>query len=325
MLLSIAAILLPSYAHANGSESEPALQDVEFVVDNQPRLHIDPTDVQHNKIPLEIRYYINRIASTTYITYIYIWEFSNTAWWAELLGYSDHSWDYEPVIVRIDNQLGDIKYIYDRGHYIAGITNNSNLTVTKGSHGFSPTDSTGGRLFPADTFNQLILEELSEMNEKIEPLHRLPFGQKLSLDWAYYNPAKVEQKGAFSTDNGFASIPAQTNAFAGIIVGIFITILIKALTLITTRFPPVKLLPTGIICISLGSAGGILSGVITPLVQNATESHVLGTLTGLLSVTIISLLLSMVLVVAYKRELLTLLILFGGLSGAFSGCLTSIW
>jgi len=170
------------------------------VFNNQPRLHIDPEEVKRNGRLPQIRYCINRMEGMTYYTYVYVWTFSDTPWWAQVLGYPDHAWDYEPVIVCIDNETGQTKYIYDKGHYRAGVTQNRELDVKRGSHYFGPSSKTGGVTFSRENFKEMTDEQLQLMNKALGEIPRIPFGRELSLNWACKNPEKVEQKGSFSTD-----------------------------------------------------------------------------------------------------------------------------
>ena len=69
------------------------------IILHQPYLYIDPIDEERNGKPVEIKYYASDTEILSYYTLIYIWEFSDTPWYFQMLGYVDHSWDYEPIII----------------------------------------------------------------------------------------------------------------------------------------------------------------------------------------------------------------------------------
>ena len=189
------------------------------VLDNQPRLYIDSEDERRNDSPLAIGYCVHRNENATYYTYVYQWVFSDSPWVGQLLGYPDHEWDYEPVIVRVDRFTGQTRYIYDKGHYRAGMTESRDLEVEPGSHRFSPSNARAGRTFSAESFSQITRDQLDMLNQDLATLPRLPFGGDLSLDWACNDPSQVGRHSEFSTDSKASHIPVQVNGLGGGTVG----------------------------------------------------------------------------------------------------------
>jgi len=248
---------------ASNSESiEPA------VLQNQPLLLIDPEDLERNHDELLIHYCVNSDSTATYYTYIYEWTFSDTPMWSELLGYPDHNWDYEPVIAVIDHSDGSLTYIYDSGHYRAARTSSKYLAVSKGTHNFATSDSGLGESFGEEAFCTLTPGRLSMMNEQLAELPRLPFGSKLSLQWACNEPAKVVSKGKFSADEVGGKLPVQVNLVGGALIGCLLSILAWMFTVLTKsgeRIPITKVVVVGTFS---GLAAGITGGSVSDMALN---------------------------------------------------------
>jgi len=248
-----------------GSNSEPIAA---AVLQNQPLLSIDLQDLNRNSDGLVIYYCINSDSIATYYTYIYEWTFSDSPMWGELLGYPDHNWDYEPVIAVIDHTDGSLTYVYDRGHYRAATTSSKHLVVNKGTHNFAPSSNGLGEPFGEETFRKLTPSRLSTMNEQLAHLPRLPFGSKLSLQWACNEPAKVVSKGEFSTDEVGGKIPIQVNLVGGALIGTLLSILVWVFTNFTKSRKRIPIKRVVVVGTFLGLAAGITGGIVSDIALN---------------------------------------------------------
>lgn len=241
-------------------------EELQRVINYQPNLIVSSKEKAQNNAPIQVFYSVKYAKDAEYYTYIYVWTFSDTQWWGELLGYPDHNWDYEPIIVRVDNKNSEINYYYDSGHYQAGITTNGQFSVENGTHRYTPTNSGVGESFSVERFKKLTTLDIDEMNDLIEYLPRLPFGRKLSLDWAYNSPWKVADKGAFSTDDRVAQLPWQVNIVGSTALGIVLGILLVLVRLKYKSLGFSRWLHTFIFYVIAGVIGGIAGGFISPVV-----------------------------------------------------------
>lgn len=248
---------------ASNSESIAAA-----VLQNQPLLSIDPQDANRNSDGLVIYYCINSDSTATYYTYIYEWTFSDSPMWSELLGYPDHNWDYEPVIAVIDHTDGSLTYVYDRGHYRAARTSSKYLVVNKGTHNFAPSSNGLGEPFGEETFRKLMPSRLSMMNEQLAHLPRLPFGSKLSLQWACNEPAKVVSKGEFSTDEVGGRLPVQVNLVGGALIGSLLSILAWMFINLTKSRERIRITRVVVVGTLSGLVAGITAGSVSDMALN---------------------------------------------------------
>jgi hypothetical protein len=312
---------LEAVRQGNPGDGHPTTQ----LVENQPFLYADVRDIERNGKPVEAKYCVNQTNEAVYFTYVYIWTFSDTQWWGELLGYPDHDWDYEPVIVRVDKHSGQTTYIYDRGHYRAGITESRDFSVTAGTHYFKPANRmTGDRVF-IGSFSELTDQQLLMMNRSIERLPDLPFGRNLSLDWACRQPDKVARKGSFSSDGESARVPARVDGLGGLVVGFVVLGAFMLLVLRASAFSGVSriaIVATGALS---GPTGGITGGMLGWAVGGNSESAILATAAGLIAGSTIGLGIGASFRAIHLNSGIRVAVLAGGLCGGISGLLTGIW
>ncbi len=297
------------------------------VLDNQPKLHIDPVDEARNGVPIEIKYCINKTETTTCITYVYVWTFSDTPLIGELFGYPDHDWDYEPVIVCIDNATGAKKLIHSTSHYRASVTTSEELEVTKNTHGYSPTTKTGGKTFPVENFKEMTEEQLRLMNNALSGIPRLPFHPELSLNWACKDPLKVEKNRYFSSDTKPSRVPPQTNGVGGAALGagggaaakgVASGLGLKALAEAGVGGPAVVGAVSGL-------AGGVVGGAVSEAVQNAGGSKATGAVVGTLAAAGTGALVGAAIGSVIPGVGTAAGAVIGGICGGIGGLITSLW
>jgi len=202
-----------------------------FVIEHQPYLLIEdgaepPSMILFKDISLD---------DFQYILYLYVWEFSNTPWIFEILGYSDHPWDYEPIIVVHNKTTGEIvECIYDSGHYRASISTSMAYEVTPDAHYFIPhislDDNQEYYQGEADNFYFLTESIYVLIEDKLQKLPRVPFGRPLSLDWAIHNPERVKRIGSFSTDSRDAKIPLRLYFIVAVLAILLAIVLHRRIT-----------------------------------------------------------------------------------------------
>jgi len=281
VLLSIGASIADDAPDLEAIRMQLGVDVPPDVLEYQPSLDIPPGELDRNDAPLIVGYCVNQATAATFYTYIYIWTFSDSPWWAEFLGYLDHSWDYEPVIVRVDHRTRKTTYIFDKGHYRAGITDIPSLNVERGTHRFAVSVGSDPASISPGNFLKVDTEFLAQMNRRLGRLAAIPFGPGLSLTWACNDPAKVEEELVFSSDFNDSSVPARTNAFAGIAIGmISVGLALSVIFLISPR-------PNRFILAALwiGAIGGGISGLVGGFAiesVNGTLGIVMGSILGML-------------------------------------------
>jgi hypothetical protein len=220
----IAATLLAAVGHA-AFASSPAQQlepsDLDSVVEAQPRLNFATGSTDR---PTEVSYCSVSGAFYDYTTYIYAWDFSESPTVSQLLGYSSHSWDFEPIIVRTSRSTGAVDYAFDSGHYRAGVTERNEFYVSPSHHRFIETSGAVTETQPVEKFVPVTSASLDEMNVLLEKLPRLPFGRGLSLGWACNDPGQVFASGYFSRDGApRTKLPFQLTLLIGVAVMLIAT------------------------------------------------------------------------------------------------------
>lgn len=186
----------------NINELSPEEQHL-LVQEFQPKMILPEDDQSEDGEPFQINdvfYRLNESDSEVHVTLIYSSNFSDTNWFAEQLGYPDHDYDFEPVIVHIDKQSGDVSYTYDKGHYRSGTTESNSLEISEGAHYYTPQE-TGGSTLDASLFKPLSEEKLQAINSELHSLPPLWWGRGLSLDDAVNHPERVRDGGYFSGDD----------------------------------------------------------------------------------------------------------------------------
>jgi hypothetical protein len=212
-----AVVAVPTFnSSAIGQAQQTA--DLETVTQFQPLLAFSAESAER---PSEVRYCASLTPQHRYITYIYVWDFSESPAMSELLGYRSHAWDFEPVTVRVDNASGEIEYAYDSGHYMAATATPTTLYVDRFSHRFIAAAGLAGDGQAKERFAPVTGESLAEMNRLLAGIPRLPSGPTLSLGWACSGPARVFESGYFSSDEaGRTTLPAQVMLLLSIGIGV---------------------------------------------------------------------------------------------------------
>jgi hypothetical protein len=295
----------------------------DVVISNQPRLQIDTEDLKRNGKPITIKYYVFQEGDTTYYTYIYTWEFSDTPWYFNMLGYVDHDWDYEPVIVAINNNTSEIRYVYDAGHYRAGITNSGSLLIQKDIHDFIPSEIPSSSVIQKENFEEITTQQLASMNKQISAIPRLPFGKALGLTWACINPGMVIEKHYFSGDHESSFVPVETTCLGGLLAGISLVLLLQGIGLIIRRSTLISFGFSLCIGIVSGLVGGMIGGFLNYVFPITASNE------SIFVVTILAVLVSGVLGYTFCkfvfRKVTKEILLFGILCSISAGLLTSLW
>ena len=295
-----------------------------IVLASQPRLHVDPDEIIRNAASIIISYCVHRDSMATYYTYVYEWTFSDSPTWADLLGYSDHEWDYEPIIAVVPNN-GRRTYIYDKGHYRAGSTGSNQFTVDAGTHRFSPSNKGNGQTYPPEQFRELTPRRLSVMNQDLTNVSRLPFGSSLSLDWACNDPARVEDEGQFSTDTPGGQLPVRLHVFAGIVGGFgissFLWWLARGVGYPTFgRFRVV----VGIGIVS-GLITGVTSGIVSDMLSHNINSLIMSSFIGIFIGSSSGFVATAVLSHRFAASMIVSMLVIVGVSNLVTGFFTSLW
>lgn len=291
----------------------------------QPYLFIDPMDEERNGKPVEIRYCASDTEMLSYYTLIYIWEFSDTPWYFQMLGYVDHSWDYEPVIIVINKRSNEVSYVYDRGHYRAGITPSRFLEVRQNTHHFAPSENQNVKVFNASHFQKLSPDQFELMNRQIAALPRLPFGKALSLDWACNTPESVIEQRSFSGAKGRGFVPVQANIFGGALAGLAASATIKCIAILMGCLIGISWRRAIWIGLMGGLAGGITGGIHTYIFQLISLSKTIDITAVLIAVVIGAALGAIISKIMYKGRLLGYITIIGIICGITGSILTSIW
>ncbi len=296
------------------------------VISRQPYLSIDPLDVERNGKPIEIRYCAGDTKLLSYYTLLYIWEFSDTPWYFQMLGYVDHSWDYEPVIVVINKRSNEVSYVYDRGHYRAGITQSRFLEVMKNTHHFVSSENQDGKVFNASHFQKLSPDQFELMNRQITTLPRLPFGKALSLDWACNTPESVIEERSFSGAKGRGFVPVQTNILGGALAGLAASAIIKYIAILMGCLIGISWRRAIWIGLMGGLAGGITGGISTYIFQLISLSKSSDIIAVLMAIVMGAALGAIISKIMYKDRMLGYNIaVLGIICGITGSILTSIW
>jgi len=323
--LYLYSVLPPKYDSSTSVISSRVISQAD-ITSYQPYLYIDPMDEERNGKPVEIRYCASDTELLSYYTILYIWEFSDTPWYFQMLGYGDHSWDYEPVIVVINRRSNKISYVYDRGHYRAGITQSRFLEVKKNTHHFAPSENQNGKIFNASHFQKLSPDQFELMNRQIAALPRLPFGKALSLDWACNTPESVIQEMSFSGTKERGFVPVQTNILGGVLAGLAASATIKCIALLIGCL--IGIAWRRVIWIGLigGLAGGITGGISTYIFQSSSLNKSNDIIAVLMAIVIGAALGAIISKIMYKGRMLGYdIIILGIICGITGGLLTSIW
>jgi hypothetical protein len=323
--LYLYSVLPPKYESNTSVISNQVISQADIIA-HQPYLYIDPTDLERNGKPIEIGYCTSDAELLLYYTLIYIWEFSDTPWFFQMLGYPDHGWDYEPLIVVIDKQTNEANYVYDKGHYRAGITQSRFLEVKINTHYFAPSENQDGKIFDASHFHKLTPEQLDLMNRQIAALPRLPFSKALSLQWACNTPENVIQERSFSggTQRGF--VPVQINMLGGMLAGLAASTIIKCIALLIGCV--IGITWRRVIWIGLmgGLAGGITGGTLTyiaQLISSSNNSHIIATLIAIVMGAALG---AIICKIMYKGPILrSNIAVLGTICGIAGSLLTSMW
>ena len=316
------------WADGPGIDQESVSSNSDFVppivLANQPRLHVEPDEIKRNGAGIIISYCVHHDSMATYYTYVYEWTFSDSPAWAELLGYSDHEWDYEPIIAVVPND-GRPRYVYDKGHYRAGSTDSNQFTVKSGTHRFAPASKGNGQVYGPERFRELTPRRLTVMNKVLAKLSRLPFGSSLSLDWACNDSAKVESAGQFSTDTPGGRLPVHLHAIAGIVGGFglsgFLWRLARGLGYPTVgRFRVVM----GIGIVS-GIVTGLASGIVSDMLLDNINSLIMSSFLGMFTGSSLGLLTTLVLSHRFAASMMVSILGVVGVSNLVTGLFTSLW
>ena len=277
MVLTVA----PGYVQPTPDNHSTAQTVPEHVVVDQPMLWIPPEDLGKNDGNPQVMYCLSGNSDATYQTYVYVWSFSDSTVAGRVLGYPSHSWDYEPIIVRIDKGSSKTTYIYDAGHYRARSTSNAHFTVVTGTHAFKPSQEPVGKKLGSKHFEQLTPETLKIINSRLEKLPRIPFRPGLSLSWACNAPWEVERANAFSGPETVGRIPPQVNAIAGLCIGLIVVVA----SWVVVRMVRDSRTWYGFRVAGCGLCGGIVGGVVGfETVFAIASAGVLGTIAMILSI-----------------------------------------
>ena len=239
------------------------------VLANQPNLQIDKSELERNGDTLRIGYCVNHSDLESFYTYVYIWSFSDTPLWGELLGYPDHSWDFEPIIVRVRRAPPSHEYIFDKGHYRAGLSSSPNFVVKNKTHQFEVRDDDREMAFPSTQFLELSPPQVAHMNELLDDFPALPFGRGLSLEWACRNPIQVLREGSFSSDSAVARVPTRLQLLAGLLLGLLVGIFVKFLLRLYKKVDF-----SWVAVIALCSASGLVGGLVGAMINTEIEALV---------------------------------------------------
>ena len=323
--LYLYSVLPPKYESSTDVINNQVISQAD-VIAHQPYLHIAPMDLERNGEPIKIGYCTSDAELLSYYTLIYIWEFSDTPWYFQMLGYPDHGWDYEPVIVVIDKRANDVSYVYDSGHYRAGITQSRFLEVKINTHHFAPSENQDGKIFDASHFHKLTPEQFELMNRRIAALPRLPFGKALSLQWACTTPEDVIQERSFSggTQRGF--VPVQTNMLGGMLAGLAASTTIKCIALLIGYVIGITWRRAIWIGLISGLAGGITGGTLTyiaQLISSSNNNHIIATLIAIVMGAALG---AIICKIMYKGLILrSTVAVLGIICGIAGSLLTSMW
>ena len=316
--------LPPKYESSTAVVDDQAIPQAD-VISHQPYLDISTTDLERNGKPIEIGYCTTSTELLSYHTLVYTWEFSDTPWYFQMLGYVDHSWDYEPVIVVIDKQSSDASYVYDGGHYRAGITQSRFLEVQTNTHHFAPSENQDGKAFDASHFHELTSEEIELMNRQIGALPRLPFGKALSLQWACTSPENVVRERSFSGGKQRGFVPVQTNMLGGVLAGLATSSIVKCIASLIGCVIGITWRRAIWIGFTGGLAGGVACGILTYVTQ-LTSFHNSRAIAVLLAVVTGAALGAVICKIMYRGLTLRSNTAVIGITGAvISGLLTSMW
>jgi hypothetical protein len=242
-----------------------------------------------------------------------------------MLGYVDHDWDYEPVIVVINKQSNEVSYIYDRGHYRVGITQSHFLEVKKNTHHFAPSENQNGKVFNASHFQKLSPDQFELMDKQIAAIPRLPFGKALNLDWVYNTPESVIEERSFSGAKGRGFVPVQTNVLGGALVGLAASAIIKCIASLMGRLVGISWRLALRLGLTGGLAGGITGGISAYVFQLTSPSKTIDMIAVLIAVVIGAALGAVISQIMYKGRVLGYITIIGIICGITGSLLTSIW
>lgn len=153
---------------------------------------------------VHVYYHVVEYKGRVYVLYVYHWQYSTFfSVYAPGIGrieVGNHCWDYEPVILVLDQDWTRLHAVYDAGHYdtekiMAGRTTpgDIDLQIVKGTHAYSAeVDMAHSNVyrFPANRFIPLTIDKIFDWQKQLQTL--LPYGpHDLSLLDAYLFPWTV--------------------------------------------------------------------------------------------------------------------------------------
>jgi len=169
------------------------MKDKDIALKHQPLLELDPKEPDHI---IDVFYKVEHYKDKISILYVYSWDRQDSPFFGWLL---DHAFDYEPVVVTIDDKGKVIKVAYDRSHYRVGVTDKPYLRVVKGFHNYKPLAERPEKAWKAKVMRPLTPRVLKGMDADLKSVKRfLGLFKPLSLLGAYIDPAGYGKGDSFT-------------------------------------------------------------------------------------------------------------------------------